>query len=463
MLISKNPATEEILAEFPELTSAELDQKLATAHSAFELWKETSFFQRKEKMLKLAEILKANAFDIGRLATLEMGKPITQAKAEVEKCAWVCEYYASEAEKILAREVIETDASESFVQFDPLGIILAVMPWNFPFWQVIRFISPAAMAGNVGVLKHASNVPQCGMKIEEVFHEAEFPEGIFQYLAIGSGAVESVIRDPRVKAATVTGSEYAGSQVAKIAGEEMKKTVLELGGSDAFIVLADADSDEAAKVGAVARLINTGQSCICAKRFILVESIAEKFLEKLKCHFETAVIGNPMDEKTTVGPLVNAASRETIEKQVAESVARGAKILTGGKRVGERGYFYAPTILINVIKGMPAYDEEIFGPVASVIVVHDEDEAVQVANDSRFGLGASVWTGPVETHNNGDACNASLQKIISQIEAGCVFINGLVKSDPRLPFGGIKKSGYGRELGSYGIKEFVNIKTVWIR
>ena len=452
-LQSINPTTEEVVATYTELSDGDVDTKLARAEEAFGVWKRTSFAQRKEKMLRLAQLLKQNGREIGMIATQEMGKPIIQAKAEVEKCAWVCEYYAENAEQILAHEVVATDASESYVQFDPIGVVLAVMPWNFPFWQVIRFIAPAAMAGNVGVLKHASNVQGCATKIEELFLQAGFPEGIFQNLAIGAAKVERVIQDSRVKAVTLTGSEYAGSQVAMHAGKEIKKTVLELGGSDPFIVLEDADLDPAVQTALMARLQNCGQSCIAAKRLILVESIADEFLSRLKTIFESAKIGDPAADDTVIGPLVNEQSLQTIEDQVQRSLAAGATLVTGGKRVGDRGFFYAPTILSGIKKGMPTYSEEVFGPVFSAIVVKGAEEAIAVANDTFFGLGASVWTQNRE----------KAKKMTQEIESGCVFINGMVKSDPRLPFGGAKRSGYGRELSHYGIKEFVNIKTVWIK
>ena len=448
-----NPATEEVIKTFEELTDNQIEEKLIKAQKAFENWRQTSFEQRAEKLKKVAEILRVDAKAIGEIMTLEMGKPIKQAMAESEKCAWVCDYYADHAEKFLAPEKISTDASESYVQFDPLGIVLAVMPWNFPFWQVLRFAAPTLMAGNVGVLKHASNVPQCAEKIEEIFTQAGFPPGVFQNFLISSGKVESLIRDPRVKAVTLTGSEYAGSQVAKVAGEEIKKTVMELGGSDPFIILEDADVAMACAVATTARNINNGQSCIAAKRFIVVESVAEEFKKMFVEKFESLKIGDPLDEQTDIGPVVSKQSLEELEKQIKESVEQGAKILTGGKRVGDKGYFLQPTILTDITKDNPIYEQEVFGPVALVITVKDEAEAIKVANDTSFGLGASVWTSDIN----------KAKKIIPQIDAGAVFINGMVKSDPRLPFGGEKRSGYGRELSHYGIKEFVNVKTVWVK
>ena len=450
---SINPTTEEIIAEYPELNEEQIEQKLALAQRTFVAWKQTSFSERKEKMLKLAQILKDKKREIGEIATKEMGKPITAAIAEVEKCALACEYYAENAETILQEEVIKSDASESYVRFDPIGIVLAVMPWNFPYWQAFRFIVPAAMAGNVGVLKHASNVQGCGQMMEKVFLDAGFPEGIFQNLSIGSAKVEALIRDPRIKAVTLTGSEYAGKKVAEAAGSEVKKTVLELGGSDPFIVLEDADMELVASMAPNGRLQNCGQSCIAAKRFIVHKNIAEEFIANFKNACENYVVGDPMDEKTQMGPLVNEQSLKEIDRQVQESIAKGAQLVTGGKRIGEKGFFYAPTILGNVKPGMPAHDEEIFGPVASVIIVESEEEAIRVANDTPFGLGSSIWTRDV----------AKAKQLAPQIDAGNVFINGIVKSVPSLPFGGTKVSGYGRELSYYGIKEFVNIKTVWIK
>ncbi len=450
---SINPSTEEVIAEYPELNEDELDAKIDVAHRAFQAWKQSNFDFRRERMLELARLVRSNKNELAQIATLEMGKPITQSLAEVEKCAWVCEYYAENAEKILSPEVIQSNASESYVRFDPIGVILAVMPWNFPYWQVFRFIAPAAMAGNVGVLKHASNVQGCGMAMEKLFLKADFPEGIFQNLSIGASKVEHVIRDSRVVAVTLTGSESAGRKVASQAGEHLKKVVLELGGSDPCLILKDADLDLVMKVTPFARLQNGGQSCIAAKRFIVAEEIAEEFVSRFKTEFENYKVGDPLDESTQMGPLVNASGVQEINRQVQESVARGAEIVTGGKKLEQKGFFYAPTILKNVKKGMPAYDEELFGPVASVIVVENEDEALHIANDIPFGLGSSIFTQDLK----------KAKEMASKIDAGQVFINGMVTSDPRLPFGGTKNSGYGRELSHYGIKEFVNIKTVWIK
>ncbi len=451
-MYSKNPTTGEQFAEHQELTAEALEQKLAKAEQAFLAWRTTSLEERSALLIRVAEILRRDARDIGLLATREMGKPIKQAIAEVEKSALVCEYYAKEASAILAKDVVETEAKESYVEFDPIGVILAVMPWNFPFWQVFRFIAPASVAGNVGVLKHASNVQLCAQKIEAVFLEAGFPEGIFQNLAIGSSRVDEVIRDERIVAVTLTGSEGAGSKVAETAGAMLKKSVLELGGSDAFIVLADADVETVAEQAVLARLQNAGQSCIAGKRFIVEESLLEAFTASVKAKFEAYRVGDPENEETQMGPVVNEGSIEELLDQIDRSVKAGAKILTGGVRLQGAGSFLAPTILVDVTPGIPSFDEELFGPVMSIIPAKNADHAVELANTSRFGLGASIWTKDTE--------RAKL--LASRIESGSVFINHIVKSDPRLPFGGIKKSGYGRELAGYGLKEFVNTKTVYL-
>lgn len=451
-LISRNPATGETLATFREMDPKQIDLRLKMADKAFLLWRKTSFEYRSLLFRTLASRLRERKHFCARTITLEMGKPIREAYAEVEKCALVCEYYAEHAEEFLAAENISTDAQKSYVRFDPLGAILAIMPWNFPFWQVFRFAAPTLMAGNVGLLKHASNVPRTALVIEELFSDAGFPHGIFQNLAITSDKVAAVIKDPRVKAVTLTGSEYAGSQTAMIAGESLKKTVLELGGSDPFIVLKDADIVLAAEQGAISRLQNCGQSCIAAKRFIVVQNRMDEFLDCLKREFEKRTIGNPLDEYTDIGPLATESIRDEVEKQVAGSVALGARVITGGER-GLLPCFYLPTILADVVPGMPAYHEEIFGPVASVICVKDADEAILVANDTSFGLGASLWTKNLRL----------AARLIPEINTGQVFVNSMVKSDPRLPFGGIGKSGYGRELSFYGIREFVNTKTVYMK
>lgn len=452
-IISQSPATLEVFEEFDEITEDELENKLAKSHTTFLEWRKTSFEYRAQLMHKAADILREQKIDLAILMAQEMGKVLKFGEGEIEKCAGVCDYYADNAQSILSMELIPTDSKESFVQFDPLGPVLAVMPWNFPFWQVFRFAAPALMAGNVGLLKHASNVPRCALAIEKIFVQSGFPIGAFQTLLIGARRVESVISDDRVVAVTLTGSELAGSQVAAAAGKALKKSVLELGGSDPFIVLADADLDKAIESAAAARLQNNvGQSCIAAKRFIVAESVAAEFTAGLVKKFSNLKIGNPLHADTQVGPLVSEQSLEGIESQVKKSIALGAKLECGGKRVGEVGYFYEPVVLSNVQKGMPVFDEEVFGPVAPVITFTNLAEAIDVANDCQYGLGSTIFSSDIE-----------LAKILAgQIESGAVFINGAVKSDARLPFGGIKKSGFGRELGSYGIKEFVNIKTVVI-
>jgi succinate-semialdehyde dehydrogenase/glutarate-semialdehyde dehydrogenase len=399
-----------------------------------------------------ARELRARRAEHALTMTREMGKPITQAESEVEKCAATCDYYAERAEAFLAAQPRETDASRSYVRFDPLGVVLAVMPWNFPFWQVFRFAAPALMAGNAAVLKHASNVPRCALQIEEVFHRAGFPDGLFRSVLVDSSAVKGLIADPRIAAVTLTGSERAGRAVAEQAGRVIKKTVLELGGSDPFIVLADADVDRAARAAAEARLINSGQSCIAAKRFVVVEPIADRFLERFKAELAARRVGDPTARETEVGPQARVDLRDQLHHQVEESIKRGARPLLGAKIPPGKGAFYPPTLLSSVERGMPAFDEETFGPVAAVVRAKDEADAIRLANDSAFGLGAALWTR--------DAGRA--EHLAAQIEAGAVFVNGVVKSDPRLPFGGVKRSGYGRELSEYGIREFVNVKAVWI-
>ena len=450
---SKNPATGEVVKTFDEITDAALETKLALADSAFRKWRTTTFAERAVLVKKLGQYLRDYADEFSALQTLEMGKTKKSGNPGIEKCAKLCDYYAENTEKILAHENLSTEASESYVQFDPLGPVFAVMPWNFPFWQVYRFAVPAVMAGNVGLLKHASNVPQCAELIEKSFREVGFPEGVFQNLLLGSARVEKVIRDPRVVAVTLTGSEKAGSDVARIAGEELKKVVLELGGSDPFIVFADADIARAAKTAALARLQgNVGQSCISAKRFIIEESILDIFTKAVKEEFEKLVVGDPSQDATDVGPLSGENILNDVSGQVQASVAKGAVVVTGGSRLGDKGCFYLPTVLTNVQKGMPAYDEEIFGPVLAVISFKDEEDAIRIANDTQYGLGSTIFTTDM----------ARAKRIIPRIEAGNVFVNSMVTSDPRTPLGGIKKSGSGRELSSYGIKEFVNIKNVSI-
>lgn len=448
-----NPATGEVVKTFDEFTPEEVKQTIDNVNEAFLNWRETSFTERRKLMCAASKVLKHNKNKYAETMTLEMGKPLAQAVAEVEKCALVCEYYANNAEDMLKKEMIVTDARESYAQFDPLGIILAVMPWNFPFWQVFRFAAPALMAGNAGLLKHASNVPMCALIIEEVFTEAGFPKDIFRTLMIGSGQVNDVINNPKVKAATLTGSEEAGQKVAEACGKVLKKSVMELGGSDPFIVLDDADISTAVDTAVTARLINNGQSCIAAKRFIVVEKIADEFTQKFVDKMEKIKVGDPMDKKTDLGPLAREDLKLELHAQVQASIYEGAELLTGGEADFDKGYYYLPTVLANVKPGMPAYDQEMFGPVASIIIAKDDADAVRIANDSDYGLGASLWSK--------DICKA--KELATRIEAGAVFINGMVKSDPRMPFGGIKLSGYGRELSHYGIKEFVNIKSVWIK
>jgi acyl-CoA reductase-like NAD-dependent aldehyde dehydrogenase len=451
-ITSVNPATGEVLARFDPFTPEKTDRALDEAQDAFLAWRERPFADRAVPMRRLAALLRERADRYGRLISIEMGKPIAEAEAELEKCAWGAEHYAANAARYLADEVIETTAQRSLVAFQPLGIVLAVMPWNFPFWQVIRFAAPALMAGNAAVLKHASNVPQCALAIEEAARDAGFPDGLLRTLLLSGSAVEPVIADPRIRAVTLTGSSDTGSRIAALAGRALKKCVLELGGSDPYIVLADADLDAAAKVGARARNQNTGQSCIAAKRFIAVESVARDFERRFAAEVEALRVGDPLDPKTQIGPLARADLRDTLDRQVRESLGMGARALTGGERDSGKGWYYQPTVLADVTEDMPVFKEETFGPVAAVLRVRDADDAVRVANDSAYGLGASVWTRDLA---HGEA-------LARKIESGSVFVNGMVASDPRLPFGGVKRSGYGRELSSYGIKEFVNIQTIWI-
>jgi succinate-semialdehyde dehydrogenase/glutarate-semialdehyde dehydrogenase len=450
---SINPSTGEVLGEYTELTPGELQGKLQRAAEAFGRHRKTSFAERAEKMLRAAEILEKEQRELGKLMTLEMGKPIVSAAAEAAKCAKACRYYAENAERFLEREDVQTEATESYVVYQPLGAVLAVMPWNFPFWQVFRFAAPALMAGNVGLLKHASNVPQCALAIEDVLCRAGFDGGEFQTLLIASARVGEVVTDERVAAVTVTGSEHAGSEVASAAGKVIKKSVLELGGSDPFIVMPSADLEAAVSTAVKARVVNSGQSCIAAKRFIVHDRIADDFEWRFVRSMETLKVGDPLDERTDVGPLATPAILEGLEEQVTRTVEAGGKVLTGGKRLARPGNFFAPTVLTNIPQHSPAYSEELFGPVASVFRVRDIDEAIALANDTAFGLGSSVWT-------NDDSDRA---RFIADIEAGQVFVNAMVASDPRLPFGGVKRSGYGRELGQAGVREFVNWKTVVVK
>ena len=452
-IASINPVTGEVLKTFAPLTEQELEHKLVLADSTFATYKHTSFADRTQWLNKAADILEAQKTELGIIMTLEMGKTLKSAIAEVEKCANLCRFYAEHAPTFLADTIANTDASRTLIRYQPLGIILAVMPWNFPFWQVFRFAVPCLMAGNVGLLKHASNVPQCALAISEVFRQADVPEGAFQTLLIGSDQVTNLVADPRVKAATLTGSGSAGQSLAAIAGHHLKKVVLELGGSDPFIVLKSADLELAVSTAVTARVMNNGQSCIGAKRFILEEAIADQFIQKFVEQFKALKVGDPMQSDTDVGPLATPQILEDLDSQVKASVVAGAKVLVGGYRLPEKGNFYAPTILADIPLGAPPYQEEFFGPVALVFRVKNIDEAIALANSTNFGLGASVWTNDFQEQ----------EQAIKQIEAGSVFVNSMVKSDPRIPFGGIKRSGYGRELGVEGIREFVNIKTIWIR
>ncbi len=451
-IASINPATGEVVKTFTPLTDAEVEEKIQRAVIAFKAERKTPFSVRAERMTKAAKIIERDKDKFAHLMTLEMGKPYKQAVAEAVKCTTACYFYAENAEKIMADEVVETGAKKSFIRYLPLGPILAVMPWNFPFWQVLRFAAPALMAGNVGLLKHSSNVPQCALAIEQIFLEAGFPEGVFQTLLIGSAQVDALLNDPRIRAATLTGSEQAGIQVGVGAAKRIKKVVLELGGSDPFIIMPSADLNTVLDTAVFARIQNNGQSCIAAKRFIVAEPIADEFEKKFVAKMEGLKIGDPFDEKTELGPLSTPDAVKDLDADVQKTVKAGATLLTGGHPIKRPGNFYAPTVLTNVPKNSPAYGEEFFGPVASIFRVKDQDEAIRVANDVRFGLGASVWTNDEKER----------ERFINEIDAGMVFINKIVASDPRIPFGGVKASGHGRELGVVGIREFVNAKTVWV-
>jgi succinate-semialdehyde dehydrogenase/glutarate-semialdehyde dehydrogenase len=445
-----NPATGETLRTFPALTAAEIEDKLATAYRAAQSWRAAPLAERTSVVRRAGELLEERKRDYGHLMTVEMGKPIRAAVEEAAKCATGCRFYADNAARFLADEPVSADGEDSYIAFEPLGVVLAVMPWNFPFWQVIRFAAPALAAGNVGLLKHASNVPQCALALEQLFIEAGAPGGVFQSLLIGSSAVAGLIADDRIAAATLTGSEGAGTSVAEEAGRQVKKTVLELGGSDAFIVMPSADLDAAVNTAVTARTINNGQSCIAAKRFIVAEPIADEFTKRFVERMGKLVVGDPMDERTNIGPLATAQIRDDLEDQVKRSVARGARVLLGGKRRDGDGYYYEPTVVDNVSFDSPAFREETFGPLAAIIRARDVSDAIAIANDSRFGLGAAAWTNDEE----------EIERFSRDLAAGSVFINSMVASDPRFPFGGVKKSGYGRELSAFGIREFVNIKTV---
>jgi len=447
-----NPATGEVIKTFQPQSDTEIEQKLQLAVSTFQAERKTPYAVRAKRMLKAADILERDKDKFGHLMTLEMGKTLKSAVAEAVKCAGGCRYYAENAERFLADEVVETGAKRSFVRYLPIGPILAIMPWNFPFWQVFRFAAPALMAGNVGLLKHASNVPQCALAIESIFLEAGFPGGCFQTLLIGSAQVDPLLSDPRIVAATLTGSEQAGIQVGMGAAKRIKKVVLELGGSDPFIVMPSADLDTAVNTAVMARVQNNGQSCIAAKRFIVADSIADEFLRKFVAKMESLRMGDPFDPATELGPLSTPDGVKDLDADVQKSVKAGAKVLTGGHPIQGPGNFYAPTVLTDIPKDSPAYSEEFFGPVASVFRVKDQDEAIRLANDVRFGLGSSVWTNDEEQR----------ERFINELESGMVFVNKMVASDPRIPFGGVKASGHGRELGLVGIREFVNAKTVWV-
>jgi succinate-semialdehyde dehydrogenase/glutarate-semialdehyde dehydrogenase len=448
-----NPANGQAIATYEEMNARQVREAIERAHAAFLGWRCQNFDERAKCMRKAAQILRSKAADYARLMAQEMGKPVRDGVAEAQKCALGCDFYADNAARFLAREPVETDAQTSFVTFNPLGVVLAIMPWNFPFWQVFRFAAPALMAGNAAVLKHASNVPGCALAIEDIFRHAGFPERLFAKLMIGSRQIEAVIEHPLVRAASLTGSGPAGRAVASKAGAMLKKTVLELGGSDPYLVLEDADLKLAATVSAKGRLVNSGQSCIAAKRFIVVDKVRGDFENLFVERMRAARVGDPLDEATEIGPLARRDLRDGLHRQVEASIANGARALLGGAIPDGPGAFYPPTVLTDVRKGMPAYDEEMFGPVAAIIPVADEEAAIIAANDSAFGLGGAVMT---RDRARGEWIAAE------RIESGCVFVNEPVRSDPRLPFGGVKESGYGRELSTYGIKEFVNIKTVYV-
>jgi succinate-semialdehyde dehydrogenase/glutarate-semialdehyde dehydrogenase len=451
-LRSINPATEEILEEYSEHTDAEIDEALSRSVQTFESQKFLSFAKRADKMEAVAKILDSEQDKFARILTLEMGKTYHAAQQEIKKCAWVCRYYAENTHIFLADQPVKTDSLKSFVRYQPLGPVLAIMPWNFPFWQVFRFAVPALMAGNTALLKHASNVPQAALAIEEIMRRAGFADGVFQTLLVGANKVEKILTDNRVKAVTLTGSEKAGATVAILAGSQIKKTVLELGGSDPFIVMPSADLDDAVQKAMLARIQNNGQSCIAAKRFIIHTAVYDNFRAALKDKFEALKVGNPMDEAMDIGPLAMANTRDFLNRQINDSLKKGAKRVTGAESIAGLGYFYKPGILENIPWDSPAARDELFGPVASLFRVQNFEEAIALANNTRFGLGSAIFTQDIN----------EMERAIDSIEAGCIFVNSIVASDPRLPFGGIKASGYGRELAAEGIREFVNIKTVSI-
>lgn len=452
-LKSVNPATAETLETYAETTPVEAERAIEAAENAFQDWKRQSFAQRAKRLNAAAARLRENRDGYARLMALEMGKPLRDGRAECDKCAWVCEYFAQQAESMLAPEPIDSDAASSFVVFPPLGVVLAIMPWNYPFWQVFRFAAPALMAGNTAILKHASNVPGCALAIASIFTEAGLPPAVFQSVLVSGGDVDTLIADPRIQAVTLTGSTSAGRSVAAAAGKRLKKTVLELGGSDPYLVLEDADLSQTVKTCVTSRLLNSGQSCIAAKRFVVVDAVRRQFEEMLVDQMASKVMGDPLDESVEIGPQARFDLRTDLHRQVRESIDQGARCLLGGEIPPEKGAYYPCTVLTDVRPGMPAYEEETFGPVAAVIAVPDEAEAIRVANDTKFGLGAAVFTADVERGR---------RIAVDRLEAGNCFVNDFVKSDPRLPFGGIRQSGYGRELSHYGIKEFVNIKTVYV-
>jgi len=454
MLQSINPYNQKIIKEYPEHSGSEVSEIILKCNESYKSWKKTSFSKRSKLILNVASTLRNSLNEYATLMTMEMGKPIKESRAEIEKCVWLCEYYAENGQKFLSPQYIKTDANKSYVTSQPLGVILAVMPWNFPFWQVFRFAIPSIMAGNAGVLKHSSNVSGCAIAIEQIFQHAGFPKNVFNTLLISSDEVASVIENPIVKAVTLTGGTPAGKAVASKAGEMLKKTVLELGGSDPYIILEDADLERAAQSCAISRLINTGQSCIAAKRFIVVESVIDEFQSLLIQNMQNFKMGDPIDEQTKIGPMARIDLRDELHQQVMESIKLGAKLILGGSVPDKNSAFYPPSVLTNVKPGMPAFDDELFGPVAAIISAKDEVEAIALANKSVFGLGAAVFTKDI----------ARGEKIAKEkIEAGSCFVNDFVKSDPRLPFGGIKQSGYGRELSDFGIREFVNIKIVYVK